>query len=499
MTVELVAVDRGQVQWKMSAAATQVQIFLRSQIEFVDFPPTNEWEAAEEAIGLYQDVIAEPVSQFYPMPGNFSSLAQVRLLDCFRLQMNTEAIGLQAQVVRDGITDLPPSYREVKPEVVAWVAMSKQQWQAAVDALEVVEVQTPETCLIRGMALEELGQTEEAIRQYSGCYVLNFGGPIEMTKESLRRSASLLASLKSEHRQPELQAQVKIYRDLFGKGSLWEGAPDWLIKLADGELVVMSELADDVEEPEKPKGTEAEKGAMEDKPAVAVTLPDLSERDWILAEELPGVYVFGKNGRDEQEPSKAGGVKKTEVGYEFDGTGGCVTQPGVDGTQAYWKIRVRLQAESLDGVIAEMKGGSGGIGLYLEKGKVIFNWAPAGEKVQRFELGAVKAGAMSSIAVTCSSKGGVVGRVNQVSKPIKFDLKGKARGLGLGKSLKLVVGDIHPLEASNTGWTESIPFKGKIVHFSFGFGKDQPELGAGEMISFDGRLVRLGPPPQPEK
>ena len=79
LTVELMQVDRGQIQWKVSASVTQVQQTLRSQIDYVDFTPTTEWEAAEaafqsgklnEAINLYTTVLNAPASQFYPMPGH---------------------------------------------------------------------------------------------------------------------------------------------------------------------------------------------------------------------------------------------------------------------------------------------------------------------------------------------------------------------------------------------------------------------------------------------
>ncbi|MEN8715978.1 MAG: hypothetical protein ABF384_13790, partial [Verrucomicrobiales bacterium] len=133
-TVELVSAERGQVRWRSSAAAKEEQATLRSQIDFVAFPTTGAWREAEDAfesgripqaVTKYRLVIADQLAHFYPVPGNFVSLAQERLLRCFRRQMDVAAIAKQAELVRGEFLNLPPELRVVPPEVEAWKALAK--------------------------------------------------------------------------------------------------------------------------------------------------------------------------------------------------------------------------------------------------------------------------------------------------------------------------------------------------------------------------------------
>ena len=504
LTVELVSVDRGQVKWRISPAATQVQQFLRSQIEYVDFPPTNEWIGAEEAfqsgkvdeaISLYTRVISSPASQYYPMPGNFVSLAKVRLLECYRNRMDTEAIAAQAAIVRDEFSDLPPSYRRVAPEVAAWVAISKEKWQEGVEAVGNVEVPNPETYLVRGMAYEGMGALEEAIRQYAGAYVLNFGGPVDLTKTSLRRSAEMLAKLKNVDRQNELQGLVKIYQDLFGKGNLWEGAPEWLAKLAAGELVVMSELAKNIEVPEKPK---SESDAIGQKSAALAGLPPIAERPWILTDELPErAYLVGP-AEVEVTRTLNEGATQSESGYVFDGIGANVEISGFAASQPFVKIRADLTPGTTDGVIAEMQGGAGGFGLYLKKSEVRFAWAPKGSGVETFTLGKLEEGSRGNLTITCGGDRKIsVNGLNQ-GEIKTYSLKSKSKGLEILDGQRVVLGDLHPQEPSNRGWEKNTPFKGIVHHFSVVSGKDGKHVKELERKAFKGKNPRFTPPPAKE-
>ena len=500
LTVELVSVDRGQVKWKISPAATQVQQFLRSQIEYVDFPPTSEWIGAEEAlqsgkldeaVSLYTRVISSPASHYYPMPGNFVSLAKVRLLECYRTRMDMEAIAAQAVIVRDEFSDLPPSYRKISPEVAAWVAISREKWQEGVEAVGNVEVPNPETYLVRGMAYEGMGALEEAIRQYAGAYVLNFGGPVDLTKTSLRRSAEMLAKLKNEDRQNELQGLVKIYQDLFGKGNLWEGAPEWLVKLAAGELVVMSELTEGLDTPEKPDGESVPLGQ---KSAELAALPPLADREWILTDELPHrAYVVGP-GEADVTRTVEGGASESGNGYAFDGSGGKVMVSGVAASQPFMRIRGDLTSETTDGIIAEMKGGAGGFGVYLKGGKITFAWAPKGAKVEAFTLGKMEEGSRGHFVITVGSDRKVRVSGLGLEEQKVLSLKTRKKGLEILDNLKLSLGDLHSQKPPNEGWPQSTPFKGTIHHFSVVCGKNGEQLKELQQIAFKGKNPRFTPP-----
>ena len=506
ITVEIVAADRGQVLWKMdSSPATEARPAFRGQIEYVDFPPTDSWTQAEtafesgkidEAIQLYSQVAANRDFNYYPIPGNFGSLAHVRLLDCFRIKMDRNAIVKQAEVVRREFLNLPPDMRKFEPAIESWIAMSKKKWEEAITALDAEDPPTSEGFLLRGMALESLGKADEAVEAYAGAYVLNFGGEINIAKQALQRSAAILAKSGNEDRKTEIQAQAKIYRDLFGKGKLWNGAPDWLVKLADGEIVTLGKA--DPTEMAPVKSSETTVVATE-KPETA-TLPDPDEREWVLVSEIPHkVYVRGRN-PNEQNFKKLGGVTESEDGYVFDGTGGGIRLSGIDANQPAMVIQLVFVADSTEGAIFDLdsprpgKRNQGGLGIYLRDGKLFVSWARKGQAPRSWVAGEVKPGEKTYLHIGASASTKVSLKFGDAEK---IEVEKPAGALAIGPGLSACVGDtkVNDQDKFTADGKPHTPFKGKILHFSIGAGKDHKEIRDKEKAQFGGKIVRMRPPP----
>ena len=496
-TVELVSAERGQVRWRASTASTEEQATLRSQIAYVAFPTTGAWREAEDAfesgriakaVTKYRLVIADQLAHFYPVPGNFVSLAQERLLRCYRRQMDVAAIAKQAEVVRGEFLNLPPELRFVPPEVEAWKALAKGESEKVLAALAEVKNPTPETFYLRGRAFEASSKTEDAIQAYAGTYVLNFGGPLNYTRDALQRSASLLNKLADDDRKAELQAQVKIYRDLFGAGKLWGDAPDTLVQLADGKIESIGGAEGDMEKPGSKSG-----GVVASTSGTSATAAPLEERDYILPEELPErvFYVGG-----DEEASVNGGTKEAD-GYAFDGTGGKVVISPIDANLPSMNIRVRFKPETENGVIADANVAKrGGFGIYLKEGELFVAWDSAKGKLKTWKVGKATVGETTNLLLGCSPGGTLNIVVGREKRTEEID-KG---GLALGKDLAVILGSTG--DGRNKGAADGgdhPPFKGKIYHFSISSGANYNAFKDKEIEKFGKRIVLLPPLPKPEE
>ncbi len=536
-TVELVGVEQNELQWKENVLPnTPVRSYSRDQISHVDFPETGAWRDAEsafesgkinEAIRLYQHVIATPIEHFYPLPGNFVSLAKWRILACQRTTMKPAAIAQQAEVVKKDSANLPPAMRTLDPVIDAWAAVSKQQWDTVLEILEGVEFPGSESFFLKGVALENLGKWQEAVQEYSSCYVLNFGGATELTRQALRRSAALLAKYPSEGRIPELQAQVKLYRDLFGDGKLWSGADPQLVDLADGKIEAMKIAiegdfdgkAPPPEAPAKPGEKVADAGTppamkgdskpeVEPKPEpeagevvvkespTMATLPTTEERDYLLPEELDErVFVAGPGG-GKGEVEMIGGVTKVEDGYVFDGTGGGIRIQPVAANQATFIFKVLFVAQSPDGAIADMNDGNkGGFGLYLQKGNLILAWASKREKLKKWTIGKVVVGELTKVSVVVGTTAKVIAVVGEERR--EFRIRRGAHGLS--PQCVMYLGDIGEIgvHSDTVIGTRFTPFKGAIKFASIEAGKNGTEIRDRQIARFGKRVTMTPPPPAP--
>ncbi|MEM7601161.1 MAG: hypothetical protein AAF357_07055 [Verrucomicrobiota bacterium] len=467
VTVELVDVRQAQLFWKRSASAAEVQTAMRSEVDNVIFPTTATWRNAEnalesgqleEAIKLYREVVADPAANYFPFPGNFTSLSKERILRCYRLQMDATKIASQAKIVREEFFNLPPEKKRVEPETAAWSAIANENWEGALNALEETNMPTAETFFLKGRALEALGRKEEAVSEYAGAYVLNFGGSIKLTREALRRSSKLIFEMSDPQKQAELQAQVRIFRDLYGKGSLWEGAPEQLATLADAEIKTMGEADNEMEEPVK--AGEEMTGPVVGESASVATLPAQEDRDFLLVEELSDrVFLIGAKG-EKETVTMSGGVKKEGESFSFDGTGGQVSIEPADLNKLFIQIRMQFETEQGTSHLIHCRYGNlGGFSVYLKEGELLMDWAPRKKAAMTSVIGKVEPGELTNLMIifrTNGSRETTVGRT-------RVDDEVPAGGLQIVQGAPVRFGNAEKTMANQ----ELPPFKGLVHHFSF--------------------------------
>ncbi len=499
ITVEIVSADRGHVVWRVDErAASQAQITLRSLIESVDFPPTDLWMQAEiafesgkidEAINLYNQVAGSPTAHYFSIPGNFSSLAQVRLLDCYRVKMDQTALVKQADKVQREFQNLPPKFRKIDPVIEGWIAMSKKKWEEAISLIEREKPPSSEGFLLKGMALEFLGKKDEAVQAYAGAYVLNFGGATNVAKQALQRSAAILAKSGDENRKSEIQAQAKIYRDLFGQGKLWAGAPEWLSKLAAGKIETLGKADASKMSASMPGDTTVVvTGKLE-----TASLPPPEERNYLLVAELPQKIYLRGVASTEENFKKVGGVIEKDDAFVFDGTGGGIRLSGINTDKKALSFRLVFTADSTDGAIFDLnnaEGAKGGFGVYLKKGELHVTWTKSGGAAKSWSVGKVKTGQSYQFELKAANSKMIsyrlgTGKFSKGEKP--------AGALGIGVGLTASVGDTRSgtWDREAADGEEHTPFKGKILHLSIGTADSEEEIRSIESKQFGDKEVLM--------
>ncbi len=498
MTVELVAADRGQIQWKMSASAREVQSFVRSEVDYVVFPTTPEWREAEElresgkiqeAIVAYEKVVANPAAHHYPFPGNYTSLAMERLVHCYRDIMAIQKTAQQATAVREEFSNLPPDMRVVDPLNLAWMGVAEKEWEKVLAEASKVDPPSVESNFLKGRAFEGLDKKSEAIQAYAGVYTLNFGGNLLYTRSSMERSALLLSELGEPLREIELIAQLKLYRDLFGKGNLWEGASEKLNQLADGEIVTLG--GPEGEMAEKPKPPSGEAGAVIEQKGSVVAASPASDRDYLLYQELPEKAFVLNRGKAPTKVEIVSGAAASDSGYLFDGTGGGLRLPGINGALPIVHIRMRFSPKSAEGALFELNEKGKGVAVYLEGGKLMVAWAAKGQPRMIQTIGDVSLDGQNLFDLRSLHKreGGGNLVVNLNGTRASFPLK--KTGLTLSKGLKAAVGDSgQPDGGASIAGKKFSPFEGTIEHVSVGVGSTLKDVTDNEIARF-GKVFHL--------
>ncbi len=243
------SVSREKIEFKLKEAAAGSVAFSHNEISYVEFSPTTEWAEAMNAFrqrnyeqaALKLEAIASKrnSSTFYPAVGNFASLADRRLLDCYRRLMKPD--GIPKVVNRIEWAKLPPSERAARKVASVWSAIGAKDWDGAIQAADGALNDNPpgsgvanEVSYLRGLALDEKGEGEKAVLAF-GAVIGPYPGTNRRTAaDAIRRSAAILA--KNPDRAGELKALVHIYARSFGNGKLWPGATPEMQKLLAAEL-----------------------------------------------------------------------------------------------------------------------------------------------------------------------------------------------------------------------------------------------------------------------
>lgn len=233
---EISSVTKSGVMWSTIGSDVPPRVLAYEKIDRVDFPEPDFWLQANQDFnrGNYQKAVARFLEiannrkgHYYPTPGNYASLATMRIIDCCRELGQPEKIVPFADKLDP--QSLTSTERNRWPLVQAWSALGKGEWQAALDkadAFELTPLQTgsADRGYIRGLALEKLGKPAEAIMAYAEAYTFEFGSRGALPKKALQQSITLLESLEQNSRRTELHAMVHTYAHAFDEGHLWEDA-----------------------------------------------------------------------------------------------------------------------------------------------------------------------------------------------------------------------------------------------------------------------------------
>ena len=478
---ELVAgvtlVTQSGVTLQIDDAAGTVTSVPLNKVRWIEFETTPDWDAAEvafsvgkfeEAGRLFTAIAADRQSNYYPVPGNLSSMAMLRILECHRRLLNGERVASMAERVRKELNSLPPHLRAFSREDRAWIAAGTEKWEEVVAIGEEVTLGNTELYYLAGLAHVALGNTEKALDGFTQAYSLGFGSHPAIARISLQKAAEILYSLGDEQRLPELKAQLKIYQELYGSGKLWEGAPPRFSEIASSDLDTM-EIS------------------LEEEELVIPPLPELppkENRDWVLAFELKNrAYVVGEGAftafTSENAPPPPGkrGDEMVFTGAESLAKGGIALNANVT------LIRIVFIPESGDGIL--FKAGKPGMGMeiYLKGGQAYLGWSTSAEApVQTIALGPVSLRTQTELILNIVASQKVVrGRISPQAGQEFGRVSG---GIASKEKTSLVIAPGNGIQ--DLGLPR---FKGVIRHLSFGLGKRGGDIGEAEIKMLGKRLV----------
>lgn len=237
------AVESDRIFWSLPGLP-QPQAFPYTDVESVDFPQPLAWreamaifdqgdyEAAAEKFRVIADT--RDKTTYYPAPGNFSSLARRRLLDCYRRLRRAEEISVLAKTI--DWERLPKEEREMAGVVECWAAVGVKDWEGAKRAFEKARKETSEIdpaagelAYLNGLILIGTGELEEASMQFGRAYAADASADAGMAADALKRA--IQATQADPDRIAELRALVRLYAELHGNGKLWPEAGEALERL----------------------------------------------------------------------------------------------------------------------------------------------------------------------------------------------------------------------------------------------------------------------------
>ena len=481
MEVDLLRVAGSSILWRLDETDPNTQTMPISRIAAIQFPRTAAWLEAEnayrfgnleEALTRFKAIANNKSQNYYPVPGNLASLAQLEIIECHRRMLDAEMVAKQAAIVARESKTLPPNRRQVPPLTQCWVAIGRKDWEGALKFAGNVTAAGTEVGYLKGLALQELGRPLEALDAFTETYTLSFGTQPELSQDALRRSALILANLEDKNRLPELQAQLKIYQELFGAGKLWDGISPELADLAKAELETLE-------------------GGMSKKsqnPAIPPLpeLPPKDGRDWLLALEItPSAYVVGKGAFASEES-----VVPTRLGNAL----------AFSGEQRMWRGGIRLRdqgirirtifiPETTDGVIANVGKKGSGFALFLKGGQAMFAWSDSGERVTTYPLGAVEIGKSNTVTLTVNPNKQVA------SRAAGGELKKHGALPGLIRLVQPLTATLGASGNEGNATGQELPsFQGVIRHFSLGVSKDMAKINEDEKAMFEGKRIVMGVP-----
>jgi hypothetical protein len=239
-------IETDQVKWRSpSGGATQPIPY--DKIDSILFTPTPQFSQAmelfdsgdiEQAVEAFKPISVDVTKRtYYPAPGNFATLAQRRLLDCYRkLSKATDIAYIQKNIQWD---KLPKHEQNLAAIIDLWADVGNGKWEHGIEAAETArkayrntDPEVNEIGYLLGTVYKNLEDPENAVVHFGEGYGLVTSNP-RLAATSMIESANMLQTMMEEfpEREPELKATLHLYAELIGNGKIWEGASPPLVTL----------------------------------------------------------------------------------------------------------------------------------------------------------------------------------------------------------------------------------------------------------------------------
>jgi tetratricopeptide (TPR) repeat protein len=240
------SIEADEVEWR-SPSGAPTQPIPYERIDMIHFSATPEWSQAmelfengeiEKAVEIFKPISVDVTKRtYYPAPGNFATLAQRRLLDCYRaLSLPTDIAYIQESMQWD---KLPKHERNLASIIDLWAAVGNGKWEEGIEAAETArkayrttDPEVNEIGFLLGRIYKKLKDPEKALIYFGEGYGLVTSNP-RLAATSMIEAAGILTKIVPDfpERESELKATLHLYAEMIGKGELWEGAEPVLVAL----------------------------------------------------------------------------------------------------------------------------------------------------------------------------------------------------------------------------------------------------------------------------
>jgi len=251
--IEIVIVSLGgdHINWRYAGGGNVSKLPFK-EIDGIEFPPTEAWAAAIADFdgGNYKDAaekfkklsLTKGPSTYYPAPGNFTNLAQRRLIDCYRRLRNAEDINLlRSKIEWDKISS---SERKIGGVVACWGVAGSDDHEGA---LKIIEAESKkldwtdplrgELAYIRAIVHKRMGDEPLAAVAFGEAYGAYPGVDPSLSADAMKQAVTILSQYPD--RKEEMNAVIHMYAGMYGDGKVWDDAPDDIVAVLSKEIEML--------------------------------------------------------------------------------------------------------------------------------------------------------------------------------------------------------------------------------------------------------------------
>ena len=229
INTQVIALDQTSISFQAQNSKTTATLPY-NQIESIEWPEPDAWKNAvtllqeekfDEAIQLFSQITrAQQRFTKHPAPGNFSTRARRMLIEAHRRKMDGASIKTEFAALKPELRLLPPLERKLLPIYEGWIYASEKNWNEVLN-LVAKYPRDADLALLEGYAHLAKSDSRAAGLAFTKAYTLDGGGNTAVAALTLRESIQL---------QPT-SVKIHTWATIFGKGKLWEGAPQSAIEL----------------------------------------------------------------------------------------------------------------------------------------------------------------------------------------------------------------------------------------------------------------------------